>query len=171
MALLSNHSEGQTQGQHCVRPSWDQTWMAVADAVALRSRCDGRKIGSVVVSADNAYSCVGYNGPPAGWVTPTEGDCQEWCPRTLNRVPGTSYDNCYTAHAEANALLRADHSRVQGGTLYVTSACCWECGKLVANSGVSRVVMRVEDADAHRRPLRTILFIESCGVEVLRWTG
>lgn len=144
--------------------------MTVADIIALRSQCDSRRIGAVIVSADNAYSVVGYNGPPAGWSQPADTTCRDWCPRlqTGNQTP--DYDNCVTVHAEANALARADFSRIHGGTLYVSSACCWSCGKQVANSGVSRVVMHVNpQLDAHRDPFRTIRMLEESGVRVTIW--
>ena len=155
-----------------MRPSWDDTWMAVATRLGARSRCSGRGIGAVVVSADNSYSCVGYNGPPAKMPLPDGTSCLHWCPRMNLDVRQKSgrYDDCVTAHAEANALVRADFSRIQGGTLYVSSACCWECGKLVANSGVTRIVMMLDpELDKHRDPYRTVRMLEQCGVQVIIW--
>lgn len=149
------------------RQTWDETWMAVADAMALRSRCSLRQIGCVIVSPDNSQLFVGYNGPPAGLVLPDGSNCQSWCERAQTGRQTSGYGNCVTAHAEANALIHADHSRIQNGTLYVTSSCCWECGKLVANSGVSRVVMRTSDVqDAHRNPVQTRKFMRDCGLEI-----
>jgi dCMP deaminase len=56
-------------------------------------------------------------------------------------VPAYSdYDNCIANHAEVNALLYADRSKVEGGTLYITAEPCTGCRKVIANSGVLRVV-------------------------------
>ena len=153
-----------------MRPSWDETWVLVAEIIALRSQCDGRRIGAIIVSSDNAYTVVGYNGPPAGWRHDPLTTCRDWCPRLQTGEQTSDYDNCVTIHAEANALARADFSRIADGTLYVSSACCWSCGKMIANSGVSRVVMQVDPKlDAHRDPFRTIRFLEQSGVSVTIW--
>lgn len=152
------------------RPTWDQTWMAVADSIAARSKCDGRSIGAVIVSGDNAYCVVGYNGPPAGLFVARGSSCTGWCPRMSGGERRGDYTNCTSVHAEANALIKADRSRIERATLYVTSACCWDCGKLVANSGIKRVIMRLDEvADAHREPHRTIKFMSQCGLDVRIW--
>lgn len=148
------------------RPTWDETWMSVAEAVGLRSKCDRRRIGACIVSEDNGYVVVGYNGPPASFDAPDGSTCQDWCPRMLNPSPGPSYEDCVTVHAETNAIAKADRTRIQDGTLYVTSAVCWDCAKVVANSGVARVMMWLEQDDMHRNPQRSINFLKQCGIEV-----
>lgn len=152
------------------RPSWDTVWMSVAYNIGKRSRCDSRGIGAVIVSPDNAYSVLGYNGPPAGLRLEDGSTCSSWCPRRLEDDQTRSYDNCVTVHAETNAIAKADRTRIEGGTLYVTSAICWDCGKVVANSGIARVVCRVDwKRDAHRDPERTIDFLRQCGIKVEVW--
>ena len=46
-----------------------------------------------------------------------------------------------TIHAEANAIIQAARNGVtiEGATIYVTASPCWNCFKLVANSGLSAV--------------------------------
>jgi dCMP deaminase len=46
-----------------------------------------------------------------------------------------------TVHAEANAILQAAMNgvRIEGGEIYTTASPCWNCFKLVANSGLSAV--------------------------------
>jgi dCMP deaminase len=141
--------------------------MSVAASIGLRSQCDGRKIGAAIVSPDNAYVVVGYNGPPATMAVTPWSSCRTWCPRMLSGERSLDYGNCTSVHAEANALIKADRSRIEGASLYVTSSCCWDCGKMVANSGIKRVVMNLdEEADAHREPNRTIAFMSQCGLDV-----
>jgi deoxycytidylate deaminase len=94
------------------------------------------------------------------------GTCSSWCPRRRSGEQTIDYANCTSVHAEANALIKADRSRIQDATLYVTSACCWDCGKMVANSGISRVVMRLSPNDEHRDPQRTINFMTACSLKV-----
>ena len=147
------------------RPSWDQVWMDVADTVAKRSRCSRAQIGAVVVSANQRIASTGYNGPAA--TLDVEGDCIDWCPRAQGIVPlDNLYDTCPSIHAEANALLYVDRSRIEGGTIYITDVACLQCAKLVSNSGVAKVVMRVGSKAAHRKPEATIEYLKNCNVNV-----
>ncbi len=147
------------------RPTWDDVWMSVADSIGQRSLCSRAKIGAVVVSKDQRISSTGYNGPAASF--PAEGECVNWCARARGEAPlDNMYDACPSIHAEANALLYVDRSRVEGGTIYITDAACMQCAKLVSNSGVSRVVMRVSTRAAHRNPDATIEYFNKCGIAV-----
>ena len=69
------------------------------------------------------------------------------------RKPGLSmnYATCPSIHAEGNALLSGDRSARMGGTIYVTTEMCWECCKLVANSGLSQAVVRYDPESYERR--------------------
>ena len=147
------------------RPSWDQVWMDVADIIAKRSRCSRAQIGAVLVSANQRIASTGYNGPAA--TLDVEGDCIDWCPRAQGIVPlDNLYDTCPSIHAEANALLYVDRSRIEGGTIYITDVACLQCAKLVSNSGVAKVVMRVGSKAAHRKPEATIEYLKNCNIDV-----
>lgn len=151
------------------RPNWDETWMAVAESMAARSRCVNRQVGAVIVTDENRPMAVGYNGPPANWSGATSGtDCSEFCPRggAIAGERTTSYSNCVSVHAEANALLFADRRDYAGGTMYVTNPCCWDCAKLVANSGVDTLVVKLSERDAHYDNDTSLNFIRSCGIIV-----
>lgn len=150
-----------------IRPDWDTTWMAVADTMARRSPCDRRGVGAVIVDPSMRIVATGYNGFPA---TREELTCSGDCPRSQpGAEPGLSYDNCLTIHAEANALMFCDRRDRLDGWLYVTSAVCFTCAKQIANSGLAGVVMRVTDADAHRKPELGIAQLEEAGLEVICW--
>lgn len=56
-----------------------------------------------------------------------------------------------------NAIAYADRSRMQGGSLYVTGSVCWDCAKVVANSGISRVLF-IADRDRNTDKVVTFLF-------------
>lgn len=64
------------------------------------------------------------------------------CPQAV--APGSSYDTgpgrCIAVHAEANALLDADPLRRRGATLYISEVPCDGCKKIIAASGIARVV-------------------------------
>lgn len=155
-----------------MRATWDQTWMKVAEAMAARSKCVNRQVGAVVVDANNRPVSVGYNGAPAGfdavqaWDKADVSSCASFCPRANSAARGSSYANCVSVHAEANALLFADRRSYAGGSIYVTNPCCWECAKLVANSGVARVVVKKSKVDAHADVDTPIEFLRRCGLQV-----
>jgi dCMP deaminase len=47
-----------------------------------------------------------------------------------------------TVHAEANAIIQAAKNGVaiDGADIYITASPCWNCFKLIANSGIRRVL-------------------------------
>lgn len=151
-----------------IRPDWDAVWMQMADTIAQRSRCSRAKVGAVIVSADQRVLSSSYNGPPRG--LQVDGECINWCPRAQTGVADPLYDNCHAAHAESNALARADYSQMQGSTMYITTSICKGCAKIVANSGVTNIVYRASSngEDAYRDPASTRVFLVDCGIGV--WT-
>lgn len=124
-----------------MRPEWDDYFLGIAKAVAARGECTRSQVGAVLVK-DKRIRSTGYNGAPAGALSCLKGAC----PRaTSNAIPGvSSYDDpataCIAIHAEANALLFASKDDCTGATLYITRAPCSGCERLIAGSGVERVV-------------------------------
>jgi dCMP deaminase len=149
------------------RATWDQVWLATAQVAAHRSRCDRAQVGAVIVTPDNRVAAVAYNGPPRG--QQLTGNCSVWCQRFRSGDTSASYDKCPTVHAEANALLLNEIS-IKGGTIYVSRACCVDCAKLIANSGLARVVHVVGPDDWHRKPDDVEAKLRECGLEVVRAT-
>lgn len=121
------------------RPGWNDYFLDIAQAVAMRADCRRRRIGAVLVKGNRIRS-TGYNGAPAGRPGCLDGNC----PRGLLTYEQcrieSAYTNCIAVHAEANALLYASREDTEGGTLYLTAKPCHDCGKLIAGSGISRVV-------------------------------
>lgn len=124
-----------------MRPTFDEYFLGIAKAVAVRADCIRRQVGSVVVR-DHRIVASGYNGAPPG--APgclTDGAC----PRGASGVPsGSNYDDgpgrCIAIHAEANAILYAGRDGCVGSTLYVTDTPCFWCQKTIRASGLIRVV-------------------------------
>ena len=147
------------------RPTWDKTWMDVAITVARRSMCSRAQVGAVVVSSNQRISATGYNGAAAN--LPVEGKCINWCPRAQGLTTlDSNYESCPSIHAEANAILYVDRSRIENGTIYITGAPCMQCAKLISNSGLSRVVAIIRLIDAHRNPDQVFDYLRKCGIEV-----
>jgi len=148
------------------RPSWNETWLSVADTISKRSRCSRAQMGAVIVSKDNRVAATGYNGPAATWGF-DYGKCIEWCERAKGNAPlDNMYDACPAIHAEANALLYVDRSSIDGGTIYITNAPCMQCAKMISNSGIAKVVCRITAADMHRKPHEAVGYLRFCGIEV-----
>lgn len=144
--------------------------MEMAITFAERSRCSRAKVGAVVVTADNRVASCGYNGPPKG--LQVTGDCSKWCPRAMGQTDlSADYSACESLHAEDNALLRADFTQIQGGTIYVSRAICIICARRIANSGLECAVHRVIPEDEHRNPDRVEEYLRSVGLQVWRADG
>lgn len=141
--------------------------MATADAVAARSLCSRAKVGAVIVSEDNIVRAASYNGPPPGF-NHREKECSFWCRRATADELMPTYEDCWSTHAEMSAIARADRSTLEDATIYVTSAMCMPCAKVIPQTGISQVVHRVEPSAAHRDPTRVEEFLASMGIEVLR---
>lgn len=140
--------------------------MRVADTLAERSLCCRAKVGAAIVTQDQRGVSVSYNGPSRG--DPVKGSCENWCPRSQSGDSSPDYGACRAIHAEANALTRADYSEIQGATIYVTGSICINCGKIIANSGIQRVVHRVLPEYEYRNPGDVERYLRECGIEVLR---
>ena len=126
------------------RPTWDQIWMRMAHLIAQRSIDPRTKVGAIVVSADNTRVLgIGYNGDYRGGPNAVE-----------SLEPGKSG----TIHAELNALIKCDYLPEMARAMYVTSAPCLACAKLIINARIPVVVYDVE----YRDP---------AGLELLRANG
>lgn len=128
------------------RPTWDETFLDIAQIWADRSTCSRRKVGAVVVK-DKQVIGQGYNGVARDKLHCDEGGC----PRgkfTYDEVgPGTDYNAvpCFAIHAEHNAILQAGMERVAGATLYVTDDPCQQCLNLIEHAKIGRVVVLRRD--------------------------
>jgi dCMP deaminase len=129
------------------RPGWDEYFVDIARAVAVRATCLRRKYGAVITK-DNVIVSTGYNGAPRGMK-----DCLDagTCARIELEVPhGERYEMCLSVHAEANAIIRASIEELKGSTIYISgrdgesgeceSEPCMMCKRMILNSHIARVV-------------------------------
>ena len=150
------------------RSSWDDTYLDIARTMAHRSRCVRSQVGAVIVDAHWRIIATGYNGPPAGYRHQDNVDCGTFCSRAMNGPKDPlSYADCVSIHAEANALLFCDRRHREGGVIYVSGPICWDCAKMIANSGLTRVVVEDLGDAPHRSSENGILLMEGCGLEVV----
>ena len=133
------------------RVSKENYYLDIAETVSERSTCLRRRFGALIVKNDVIIS-TGYNGAPRG-----RKNCSDlgFCYREHLGIPrGERYEMCRSVHAEANAVIAADHDLMIGSTLYLCctspdtgdvrpgTTCCMMCKKLVINAGISKVVVR-----------------------------
>ncbi len=106
---------------------FDSRYLQMANIWAENSYCKRRKVGALIVRGRMIIS-DGYNGTPSGF----ENVCEDETGKTLP----------YVLHAEANAITKVAKSNnsSENSTLYVTSAPCMECSKLIIQAGIRRVV-------------------------------
>ena len=111
----------------------DKRYIRMAFIWAEKSYCKRRQVGAILVK-DKMIISDGYNGTPAGF----ENVCED----------ENNITKPYVLHAEANAITKVARSNnsSEGATLYVTSAPCIECAKLIIQAGIKRVVY----ADSYR---------------------
>jgi len=120
------------------RPPWDEYFCDIAYQVATRSTCSRKKVGSILVKNKNILA-TGYNGSIRGLPHCEDVGClmeNGHCVRTV--------------HSEANSLLAAARHgiNIEGSTIYTTASPCWYCFKLIANSGIKKIVY----AELYRDP-------------------
>ncbi|MBO8171466.1 MAG: dCMP deaminase family protein [Bacillaceae bacterium] len=118
------------------RKSWDAYFMDLAFMVAERATCPRRHVGAVLVK-DKKLMGTGYNGSPAGVA-----HCYDTgCMMEKYDEGGQVNERCTrTIHAEVNLMLFTDREDRIGATVYVTDEPCWNCAKMLANSGIKEVV-------------------------------
>lgn len=144
------------------RISKDEYYLEIAKVVSKRSTCLRRHYGCVIVK-DDIIIATGYCGNPRG-----EDNCCETgvCKRAgAERYHG--YENCNSVHAEQNALIATERSKLIGSTVYL--ACeqviekngeytfeedlnpvpCNICANMLKNAAVGRVVNKSGDIDLY----------------------
>ena len=112
------------------RPTWDEYFMNIAKQAATRSTCDRKSVGALIVK-NNQILATGYNGSLKG---------SKHCDEIGHLMEGS---HCViTVHAEANAIVQAAYHgiSINGSTLYTTASPCFNCFKLMVNSGIKRII-------------------------------
>jgi dCMP deaminase len=138
-----------------MRASWDAYFMRIATVVATRATCDRKHVGALLVR-DRTILSTGYNGSIRGMP-----HCDD---------AGHMLENGHcvaTIHAEANSILQAAKNgvRIEGADIYTTASPCWPCFKLIANSGLGRIVY-----GEFYRDERTFEVAKKLGIEMVQVT-
>lgn len=126
-------------------------YLDIADVVSNQGTCLRRRYGAVIVKNDEIIS-TGYVGAPRG----RKNCCDlKYCMRQKLNIPrGERYEMCRSVHAEANAIISAERSKMIDSTLYLSgrevdsneliknSICCSMCKRMVINAGIKTVIVR-----------------------------
>lgn len=133
----------------------DKAYMDIAIRWGQMSHARRKQVGCIIVK-DGQIISDGYNGTPYGF----DNDCEfatrfgwETRPEVL--------------HAETNALTKLAKSTQssEGATIYITLMPCFDCAKLMIQSGITRVVYNEE----YRDPTGVNLLTRA-GIEVMQLT-
>ncbi len=116
------------------RPSWDEFYLTLTDAIARRSRDPSTQVGAVVVK-DRAILAMGYNGLPRG----VDDDDAMRFVRPIKYL--------WTEHSERNAIYNAARLGVStlGATMYTQGPPCAPCARAVIQAGIVRFVTRTAE--------------------------
>lgn len=132
------------------RPTWDEYFLDIAEAVSTRSHDGETHVGVVVVDETRRILATGYNGFPPG--------CDD---SSLPNLRPDKYP--FMVHAEMNAIA-SSRQDLRNSTLYVTWSPCRDCAKAIITAGVKTVVYRREYRNEDFEFV--IHFLRSCGIEV-----
>ena len=133
------------------RVNWKTYFMNIAKEVSTRSTCDRKYVGAVIVR-DKTILSTGYNGSIKGL-------------KHCDAIGHEMVDgHCVrTTHAEANAIVQAAKNGVSinSSEIYVTASPCYNCFKLIANSGINTIYY-----DEFYRDERIINYASEANIEL-----
>jgi len=141
----------------------EQKWLGALDGLAKTfSTCAKRQYAAILLAPNKRVIGFGYNGSPPGM-----GHCVDGhCPRLMeDAANGSKYDTCIAQHAEAGAIIWSDPAQRTGATIVVNGPPCMGCAKLIASSGISRVVCVEDDSYQQWTDVRNFLYTANIEVE------
>lgn len=133
-----------------LRENKDLVYLKMASVWSENSHCKRKKVGCLIVN-DQLIISDGYNGTPSGF----DNCCEDKDGNSLSNV----------VHAEANAITKLARSTQSsyGSTIYVTLSPCFECSKLIIQSGIKRIVF----SELYRNT-ESLPFLLEAGIEIVK---
>lgn len=122
------------------RPSWHEYFLMLAKLVSVRSTCNSRKIGAVIVR-NNRILATGYNGAVHGAPHCTDRGPDFCLRRSIGAHDADKYNYCLSSHAEVNAIDQAARFGIslEGAVLYCTLEPCNWCFKQLIQAGIKEI--------------------------------
>ena len=129
-----------------VRPSWDEYFLGIAEAVSARGECLRSRVGAVLV-LDNRILATGYNGTAPGAPSCLDGICPRASAPRGESLPYEGPGACVATHAEENVWRDAARRAIfpqegWGAVLYVNREPCEKCDDLLRRTTDWRVVWK-----------------------------
>ena len=140
----------------------DKKYLRVAKVISEESYAKRKKVGCIIVQT-NQIIAEGYNGTPSGF----DNDCEY----KKENHPFIKSDALTTKpevlHAESNAITKIAKSTnsSDGATLYSTCSPCFDCAKLIIQSGIKRVVYEEDYRNSEGLSLLHKANIQVCKLE------
>jgi dCMP deaminase len=127
----------------------DTVYLKMAQVWASNSHSKRSQVGCLVVKNKTIIS-DGYNGTPTGFPNICEDDSNQTLPSVL--------------HAEANAITKLAMNTVSsnGSTMYVTLSPCFDCSKLIIQTGIKRMVF----SEIYRKT-DSLDLLNQAGIEII----
>ena len=167
-----------------MRPSWDDYFISIVDATALRASCNRGKSAAVIVK-DKRILATGYVGSPSGLATCDEEghDIVKRCEIPVHRaymnyvydepwqageyIPIEKFSvHCIrTIHAETNAVVNCARNGVStlGATLYCTMTPCVTCAMMIIQAGIVKVIAK----NAYQKDKQTREMFKQVNIELI----
>jgi len=122
------------------RPTWHEYFMMLAKLVSVRSTCNSRKIGAVIVR-NNRILATGYNGAVHGAPHCSDKGPDFCLRRSIGAHDAEKYNYCLSSHAEVNAVNQAARfgTPLENATLYCTLEPCNWCFKQLIQAGIREI--------------------------------
>ena len=132
-----------------------EMFVAILEIVKKRSTCNRNQVAAIIVK-DNRIISMGYGGSPSNTKHCTEVGC----------LIGPDGGCIRTIHAESNAIAFSARSgiSIEGSTMYTSLSPCYNCAKLIINSGISSVIFLEKYRDDSG-----IKLIQSVGISVKQY--
>jgi dCMP deaminase len=121
--------------------NWPEYYLAIAEAVKLKSKDIRTQIGAVIVGSDKQIVSTGYNSFPRNIVDNNE----------ERQVRPEKY--FWMEHAERNAIYNAALNGVstKGTSIYLTCGIpCSDCARGIINAGIKKVYCKEQDTTKNR---------------------
>ncbi len=122
------------------RPSWHEYFLMLAKLVSVRSTCNSRKIGAVIVR-NNRILATGYNGAVHGAPHCIDRGPDFCLRRSIGAHDADKYNYCLSSHAEVNAVDQAARFGIplEDAVLYCTLEPCNWCFKQLIQAGIREI--------------------------------
>ena len=118
-------------------------FLDVAEKISEMSHCVSHKVGCLIVK-DGRIISTGYNGTSAGFTNCD--DIFTLYDSKCDREKHHEFSEKFEIHAELNAILNAAKNgiAINNSILYCTLHPCYNCLKMICNSGINTIIYRYE---------------------------